>query len=74
MKERMSWKKIKAASQYAGISERLFRDFLKKGLRHSRLPSGTILVKEAWLDEYFESFEVKENQIEKIVNEVVKEI
>jgi predicted site-specific integrase-resolvase len=68
------WAKIKAAATYAGIKERTMRDWLKEGLKHSRLPSGTILIKYAWIDEYLESFTAKNSQVDNIVNETIKEL
>ena len=67
------WVKIKKAADYADISERTIRHWLKDGLKHSRLPSGTILIKYDWLDSYLESFAAKEDQVDKIVNEVLKD-
>jgi excisionase family DNA binding protein len=67
------WAKIKEAAKYAGVSVRTFRDWLKDGLRHSRLSTGTILVAYAAIDEYLERFEVKNNQVDEFVNQVVKE-
>jgi len=68
------WLKPKAASRYCGIGERTFRKLLKNGLRHSRLPSGSILVKTEWLDEFLSGFEVIENEIDKFVDEITKEM
>ena len=39
------WAKMKNVGKYAGIPERTFRSWLKEGLRHAGLPSGTILLK-----------------------------
>ncbi len=64
--------KVKDGRKYAGVSERTFRPWLKVGLRHIRLPSGTILIKYSWIDEFLESFEVNENQVEKIVDDVME--
>jgi len=66
------WLKIKQASKYAGVSERTFRDWLKQGLRYSQLNTGTILVKAQWIDEFLEGFEVKENEVDTIVNEILR--
>ena len=68
------WVKIKKAAEYSGISERTMRDWLKDGLKHSRLPSGTVLIKIAWLDDYLESFAGKNNQVDKIVIETLRGI
>jgi len=66
------WLKIKSAAKRQDLSERTIRELLKKGLRHSRLPSGTILIKDAWLDEYFGFFEVKKNQVDEIVDDIIR--
>lgn len=66
------WGKIKAAAKYAGISERTMRDWLKDGLQHSRLPSGTVLIKYEWLDAYLGSFVTRDSEVEKIVKETLR--
>jgi hypothetical protein len=38
------WLKVPDAAVYYGVSKRTFRELLKQGFPHSRLPSGTILV------------------------------
>jgi excisionase family DNA binding protein len=68
----MGWFKIKEAAKYAGVSPHTLRNWIKQGLRHSRLPSGMILIKQASIDEYLEKYEVENNDIDKIVNEVMK--
>lgn len=68
------WAKIKGAAEYAGIKERTLRSWLKEGLKHSRLPSGTILIKYAWIDEYLEGFQAKEDFADSLVNETLKEM
>jgi len=68
------WGKVKAAAKYAGISERSLRGWLKSSLRHVRLPSGTILVSFAAIDDFLARFEVTQNQVDDIVNEVVNEL
>ena len=68
------WAKIKQAATYAGMSERSLRGLLKQGLRHSRLPSGTILVKIEWVDGFLESHEVKEHAVDQIVRDIGKEL
>ena len=66
------WLKVKEAAKYCGLSERKIRSLLKEGLRHSRLRSGTILIKIEWINEYLERFEAQENDVDRIVDEVVK--
>lgn len=67
------WCKIKKGAEHSNVSERTFRYFLKSGLKHSRLPSGTILIKYEWIDEFLEYYEVKENRVDKIVNETLRD-
>ena len=67
------WAKIKKAAEYSNISERTMRDWLKDGLKHSRLPSGTVLIKYESIDAYLESFAGKEDQVDKIVNETLRD-
>jgi excisionase family DNA binding protein len=66
--------KVKEAAKYAGVSVRTLRDWLKDGLRHSRLSTGTILVAYAAIDEYLARFEVSRNQVDDIVNELMQEL
>ena len=66
--------KAKEAAKYAGVSERTFRDWPRNGLRHIRLPSGTILIPYAWIDEYLMGFEVNENHVNDIVDEMMQEL
>ena len=66
------WLKVKDAAVYCDMSERTIRSWLKDGLRHSRLRSGTILIKAEWIDEFLERFETEENEVDKIVDEVVR--
>lgn len=68
------WGGVKAGAKHAGVSERTFRPWLKKGLKHSRLPSGTILIKYSDIDEFLESFAVKNDQVDEIVNEIMEEM
>jgi len=62
------WLKVKNAAKYADVSERTLRGWLKEGLRHSRLTTGTILIKPQWIDEYLSGFECQENEVDNIVN------
>jgi len=68
------WAKIKKAAKYADIGERTMREWLRKGLKYSRLPSGTILVRYSDIDDFLESFSVNGDQVDKIVNDVCKEL
>jgi excisionase family DNA binding protein len=66
--------KVKPAAKYAGVSERTFRDWLKDGLIHIRLKSGTILISYQAIDEYLAAFEVNLNQVDEIVDQVMSEV
>lgn len=68
------WGKVKAVAKYAGVSERTVRTWTREGLRHVRLPSGTILIRREWIDEFLGACEVQENRVEAIVEEVLGEL
>ncbi|UCE07354.1 MAG: helix-turn-helix domain-containing protein [bacterium] len=68
------WGKVKVAAKYGGVGERTFRGWLKNGLKHSRLPSGTILVRFSEIDRYLERFVVNNDQVDEIVNEVMEDL
>jgi excisionase family DNA binding protein len=68
------WGKIKPAAEYCGVGERTFRSWLKKGLRHTRLPSGTVLIKFSHLDAFLEQYEVNSNEVDQVVDEILKSI
>jgi excisionase family DNA binding protein len=68
------WAKVKEAAKYAGVSVRTLRDWLKNGLRHSRVSAGMILVSYAAIDDYLVGFEVNENQVDAIVDDVMQEL
>lgn len=66
--------KVKAAARYSGVSERTLRTWLKQGLRHSKMPSGTILISQESMDRFLQSFEVEHNQVEEIVQSLTREM
>ena len=72
------WMKISAAAEYIGLSSRSVRSLLKQGLKFSRLPSGTILIRPRNIDEYIAQFEVDNNKtanmIEAEVDRIIREI
>lgn len=65
------WLKIKQAAAYAGVSERKFEDFLKDGLRYVQ-PGRCRLTKPEWIDDFLEGFEVKSENIDRIVDDVMR--
>jgi len=71
------WGKIPAAAAHAGVSPRTFREWLKMGLSHSRLPTGTILVRYEDIDAYLKRFNVTqkdETMVDEIVSQLTKEM
>jgi hypothetical protein len=66
------WLKKHQAGLYSSVSERTVHEWLKSGLRHSRLPSGTILIKRSWLDDFLLKFEATGNQVDDVVNDVCR--
>ncbi len=68
------WAKIKYASEYAGVSPRTLRKWLKRGLKHSRLPSGTILIKYDAIDEFLATYEAQNNEVDRLVETIEKEL
>ena len=68
------WGKTGDAAKYAGVSPRTLGKWLKNGLRCARLPTGTILVKFEWIDEFIGQFEGSENIVDSIVDDFCKGI
>ena len=69
------WGKITAAAAYAGVSVRTFRDWLKAGLIHVKLPTGIILIRYDDIDAYLKRYNVtkeSEAMINGIVNEIIE--
>jgi len=69
-----TWMKIKTLAADTNVSERTVRSWLKAGLRHSRLPTGTILVKREWRDKFLESHEIRINEVDRLVDETLREL
>ena len=67
------WAKVKDAAKYAGMSERTFREWLKKGLPHSILPSGTILIRYSAIDDFLESYSVQDNTVDTLVDDIIRD-
>ena len=66
------WGKVKKAAQHSDVSERTLRSWLKQGLKHSRLPSGTILIRFSDIDAFLEGFAADDRQVDRIVDEVIE--
>ena len=67
-----TWLKVRPAAAYSGVSERTILSWLKEGLRHARLPSGTVLVKSEWIDDFLGQYEVVPgvDEVDRIVNQI----
>ena len=68
------WATVLSAAKYADVSEGTMRSWLKKGLKHSRLPTKTIRIKYSDIDEFLEKYSVDKNEIDTFVNELCEEI
>jgi len=66
------WGKIKDSAEYAGVSSRTIRRWLKMGLVHARMPGGMILISRAALDKFIGQFAVTKNEADKIVEEMLQ--
>lgn len=66
------WFKVKQATKYCGLSEGTLRKLLKEGLAHSRV-RGSILIKREWMDEYFKSFKVEHNQVNEMIDDILRD-
>ena len=69
----LGWCKAKNAAKYADVSERTIREWLKEGLKHSRLPSGTIRIRYIDIDEYLEQFQINDNLVDAVVEEIMND-
>jgi excisionase family DNA binding protein len=67
------WATIKKAAKYADISERTFRDWLKNGLKHSRLNAKTIRIRYSDIDEFLERFQVDDHLVDDLVDSVIRD-
>ena len=67
--------KVKEAARYAGVSPRTLRKFLRQGLKHARLPTGTILIRYGWIDEFLGRYvEDGHDRVDKLVEEITQEM
>ena len=70
---RRGWLKPKKGAQYAGVSPKVFRGWMKTGLRHVRLENGRILTKYDWIDEFLGGFETK-NPSQELAEQLVEDL
>lgn len=64
------WVKPSKGAEYSGVSLKVFRRWLKDGLKRSRLANGRILVSYQAIDLYLKSF-TAENTAKRMVEELV---
>ena len=67
------WGKIKDAAKYCSVSTRTLRDWLKRGLKHSRVDGGCILIRFSAIDEFLERFSVEDNLAD-VADAIVREV
>ncbi|MBN1903691.1 MAG: helix-turn-helix domain-containing protein [Deltaproteobacteria bacterium] len=67
------WANVKKASEYVDVSEKTMRNWLKEGLKHSQLPSGTIRIRYTDIDEFLNQYTVNEDMVNSVVNKVCAE-
>ena len=68
-----AWFRIPEAAEYASISCRTLRMWLREGLKHAKV-RGVILLKSTWIDEYIEGFAETSNRADEIVNDCLKNL
>ena len=68
------WCRIKIAAEYAGVSVRTLEDWIRQGLKVSRLPTGHRLIKYEWIDEFLERYIVNRNHVDKMVEEIMSQM
>ena len=66
-----AWGKVKSVAERSDVSPRTVRTWLKEGLPHYKI-RGIVLIKFEELDSFLESFSVSGNQVDEIVDEVLK--
>ena len=70
----MAWLRgVPAAAKYAGVGKRTFRKWMKHGLTFSKMPTGCLMFSTEDIDKFIRSYSVSENEVDKIVNEILKE-
>ena len=66
-----AWGKVKTVAERSDVSPRTVRSWLKDGLPYSKV-RGTILIKFDQLDAFLESYSVSDNEIDSIIEEVMR--
>ena len=68
------WLNVKAAATYSGVSERTVRTWLTNGLAHSRPLGGNILISTKAIDSFLKTYEVSQNPVDTIADQVLDEM
>lgn len=70
------WTKKSGGAAYAGVGVRTFHEWLRKRLRHVKLPSGTVLTRYDWIDDFLKRFEVGAGRdpVDELVTEIMDEM
>jgi len=64
--------KIQTAARYFGVSERTLREYLKVGLPHFRLSTGTILIAYRDIDAWLQQFRVDDRKVDAVLDEIME--
>lgn len=67
-----AWGKVKTVAERSDVSPRTVRTWLKNGLPYSKI-RGVVLIKFEQLDAFLERFTVEDEQVDRIVKEVLSE-
>ena len=60
-----NWLSISTASKYAGVCPRTLKNWLKKGLRSSKVGS-VVRIKDQWVDSFLEQHEQVDQDVIKV--------
>lgn len=68
-----AWGNMPQAAAYCGVSRGTIRRMMRRGLKHSRMPSNRVLIRFSDIDEYLEQFRVDPNaRVDAIVAELME--
>lgn len=66
--------RVKKAAAYAGVCERTFRDWLKEGLPHHKLLTGTVLISYADIDLYLAQFRKDGTEVSELADTLMSDL
>jgi predicted site-specific integrase-resolvase len=67
------WFRIPQAAEYAGVSPRTLREWMREGLKYSRI-HGIVLLKPEWIDEFVERFAGTSNRADEIAEGLMRKV